>query len=92
LLVRAGLMLVCGALGDRYGRKRLFMIGLGLFGGASALATWADTTALGSPPARRWKSAPRSSWRSPSPWWRCCSEQTNCQLLGSRGSARLPGR
>ena len=43
VLVLAGLMLTCGALGDRWGRKRLFMIGLVLFAIASAVAAWADT-------------------------------------------------
>ncbi|ROT33452.1 DHA2 family efflux MFS transporter permease subunit [Micromonospora sp. HM5-17] len=46
VLVLAGLMLTCGALGDRYGRKRLLLIGLLLFGVASAAATWADTAGL----------------------------------------------
>src|SRR5690348_11466966 len=35
VLVFAGLLLPAGAVGDRYGRKRLLMIGLALFGGAS---------------------------------------------------------
>ena len=46
VLVIAGLMLTCGALGDRYGRKRLLLIGLGLFGTSSAAAAWADSAAL----------------------------------------------
>ena len=46
LLVIAGLMLTCGALGDRYGRKRLLLIGLGLFGISSAAAAWAGSAAL----------------------------------------------
>src|SRR2546429_9974978 len=37
ILVFAGLLLPAGALGDRYGRKRLLLIGLTLFGGASAV-------------------------------------------------------
>ncbi|GGD10513.1 DHA2 family efflux MFS transporter permease subunit [Nocardioides daphniae] len=46
VLVIAGLMLTCGALGDRYGRRRLLLIGLGLFGISSAIAAWADSAAL----------------------------------------------
>ncbi len=36
-LLLAALILVGGALGDRFGRKRVFMLGIGLFAGASAL-------------------------------------------------------
>ena len=46
ILVIAGLMLTCGALGDRYGRKRLLLIGLGLFGISSAAAAAVDSAAL----------------------------------------------
>ena len=42
VLVFAGLLLPAGALGDRYGRKRLLLIGLALFGGASALGALVD--------------------------------------------------
>lgn len=45
VLVLAGLMLTCGALGDRWGRKRMFMLGLALFAGASGVAAWADSVA-----------------------------------------------
>jgi EmrB/QacA subfamily drug resistance transporter len=37
-VVFAGLLLFAGALGDRYGRKGLLMVGLGLFGIAASLA------------------------------------------------------
>lgn len=46
VLVIAGLMLTFGALGDRYGRKRLLLIGLGLFGVSSAVAAGVDSAAL----------------------------------------------
>jgi EmrB/QacA subfamily drug resistance transporter len=41
ILVFAGLLLPAGALGDRYGRKLFLLTGLGLFGAASVLATFA---------------------------------------------------
>jgi EmrB/QacA subfamily drug resistance transporter len=44
VLVFAGLLLPMGALGDRYGRKRLLLVGLALFGGASVVATFAGST------------------------------------------------
>jgi EmrB/QacA subfamily drug resistance transporter len=44
-LVFAGLVLLGGTLGDRFGRKRCLQIGLALLAGGSALAALADTTA-----------------------------------------------
>jgi len=38
ILVFAGLLLTSGSLSDRFGRRRLLLIGLALFGGASVLA------------------------------------------------------
>ena len=38
ILIFAGLLLPAGILGDRYGRKRVLLVGLALFGGASVLA------------------------------------------------------
>lgn len=46
ILVIAGFMLTCGALGDRHGHKRLLLIGLGLFGASSAVAAAVDSAAL----------------------------------------------
>jgi EmrB/QacA subfamily drug resistance transporter len=43
VLVLAALMLPIGALGDRYGRRRWLVGGLLVFGGASAVAAWADS-------------------------------------------------
>ncbi len=40
----AVLLLPASALGDRFGRRRMFLIGLGVFTGASALAALAPTT------------------------------------------------
>jgi EmrB/QacA subfamily drug resistance transporter len=45
LLVFAGLLLTAGSLGDRFGRKRALMLGLLVFGGASALSAVATTPA-----------------------------------------------
>ncbi|MGO8871121.1 MAG: DHA2 family efflux MFS transporter permease subunit [Acidimicrobiales bacterium] len=39
----AGLLLTFGAVGDRLGRKWVFMAGLVVFGGGSALAAWSGT-------------------------------------------------
>ena len=42
-LVFAGMLLLCGALGDRYGRKRALIVGLLIFAGASTLAAYSDS-------------------------------------------------
>ena len=42
-LVFAGLLLFCGALGDRYGRKHALIVGMLIFAGASILAAYADS-------------------------------------------------
>ncbi|OEJ27606.1 transporter [Streptomyces agglomeratus] len=41
-LVCASLLILFGTLGDRVGRRRVLLLGYGLFGGASALAACAD--------------------------------------------------
>jgi len=41
ILVFAGLLLPAGAFGDRYGRKLFLLLGLGLFGAASVVASYA---------------------------------------------------
>ena len=43
VLVLAGLLLLCGSLGDRFGRKRIMSIGLVVFAGASAGAALSDS-------------------------------------------------
>lgn len=42
-LTFAGLLLSLGALGDRVGRKWIFLAGLALFGGGSAFAAWSGS-------------------------------------------------
>ncbi|MGV9314857.1 MFS transporter [Streptomyces sp. NPDC003691] len=42
-LVCAALLILFGTLGDRVGRRRVLLIGYGVFGAASALAAWAST-------------------------------------------------
>jgi EmrB/QacA subfamily drug resistance transporter len=46
LLVFAGLLLVAGSLGDRFGRRRMLFAGLGIFGLGSLLAAVSGTTEL----------------------------------------------
>ena len=46
VLVLAGLLLLCGSIGDRYGRKRMMTIGLIVFGLGAAGAAVADNTGL----------------------------------------------
>ena len=43
LLVFASLILMCGSLGDRFGRRKMLFAGLVVFGAASAGATFAQT-------------------------------------------------
>ncbi|RZT17311.1 EmrB/QacA subfamily drug resistance transporter [Kribbella sp. VKM Ac-2569] len=43
ILVFAGLLLTAGSLSDRYGRKKVMIVGLAIFGAASLLATYAGT-------------------------------------------------
>jgi EmrB/QacA subfamily drug resistance transporter len=45
-IMLASLLLVGGSLGDRYGRKRVFMVGIVLFAGASLLCGLAPNTTL----------------------------------------------
>jgi EmrB/QacA subfamily drug resistance transporter len=46
MLVFAGLLLTAGSLSDRFGRRRVMIIGLVLFGAASLAATWATSPEL----------------------------------------------
>src|SRR5205809_3751450 len=43
VLVLAGLLLLCGSLGDRFGRKRVMSLGLIVFAGASAGAALSNS-------------------------------------------------
>ena len=42
-LVLAGLLVTCTAIADRWGRKRMLMLGYTIFGGASLLVLWATS-------------------------------------------------
>jgi MFS family permease len=53
LLTLAGLLLLGGALGDRYGRKRVFLVGVVWFGLASLLCGLAPHCRAGTP-GDRW--------------------------------------
>lgn len=46
VLALAGLLLLCGSIGDRYGRKRMMTVGLVVFGVAAAGAALSDDTSL----------------------------------------------
>ncbi|GAB3923273.1 MFS transporter [Kribbella albertanoniae] len=46
ILVFAGLLLTAGSLSDRYGRKKVMIIGLAIFGVASLVATYAGSPEL----------------------------------------------
>jgi EmrB/QacA subfamily drug resistance transporter len=46
VLVLAGLLLLCGSLGDRFGRKRIMSIGLVVFAGASAGAALSNSLSV----------------------------------------------
>jgi DHA2 family multidrug resistance protein-like MFS transporter len=46
VLVLAGLLLLCGSIGDRYGRKRMMTSGLVVFGLAATGAALADSTGM----------------------------------------------
>ena len=46
LLIFAGLLLTAGTLGDRFGRKRALLAGLGVFGAGSLLATVATSSTM----------------------------------------------
>jgi MFS family permease len=46
LLVFAGLLLVAGSLGDRFGRRRMLFAGLGIFGLGSVLAAFSGSAEL----------------------------------------------
>src|SRR5262245_31618496 len=45
VLVLAGLLLLCGSIGDRFGRRRTMSVGLVVFGGAAAGAALSNSTA-----------------------------------------------
>ena len=63
----AASVLYFGAVGDRYGRKLLLLLGMVLTVPAACLAAWAPTMTCCSPPA--WPAASRRGWPT-RPRWR----------------------
>ena len=59
ILVFAGLLLIMGSLGDRFGRKRALQLGIIVFGLSSFLAAYADSSAQLIARAPLWESAGR---------------------------------
>ena len=64
-LAFAVLLITGAALGDRFGRKRMFLVGVGVFTGAARSRRWRRHRTRWSPPAPCRGSARRSSPRSP---------------------------
>ncbi|MGP7813250.1 MFS transporter [Glutamicibacter soli] len=65
-VVLAALLLSTGSLADRWGRKKMFILGVLVFMGGSLLAANADAAGP-RPPARYRPSAPRASCLPPCP-------------------------
>ena len=63
-LTFGGLLLLGGKAADRYGRKRMLLLGLGLFGSPRRPAAWPRRRVSSSPPGRRRASA-RQRWLRP---------------------------
>ena len=65
-LTFASLMLTAGSLSDRFGRRKVMLVGLAIFGAGSAVAMTAPCSGRWHPTARC-SSAPGSSWVSAPP-------------------------
>ena len=63
ILVFAALLFTWGVLGDKYGRKRILLIGLAIFAVASAVSAFARPRSAHRLPRRSWASAARPSSR-----------------------------
>ena len=82
LVTLTALLLLGGALGDKYGRRRVFMIGVGAFAAASALCGIAPTTEhphRGPRPSR--ESEPPCSCRAA---WPCFRRRSARRIEGAR--------
>ena len=62
-VVFAGLLLLAGTLGDRWGRRRALTIGLAVFASRSAAAAFSGGVGQLSRPGRSWARRRRSSCR-----------------------------
>ncbi len=87
-LAFGGLMLLGGRLGDSYGRKKMFIAGVGVFTLASLLCGIAsnDVMLIGARACRAWVQPWRH--RRPSPWWRRRSRR----VLPATGRSRCSRR
>ena len=78
VLTFAVLILLGGKLGDRFGRKRMFLVGLAIFTLASAACALATTDRSWSPSGPSRASAPRCSTRCRSRSWWPRSRASSC--------------
>jgi len=89
MLTLASLILLGGSLGDRYGRRRVFVVGVVWFAVASLLCGLAPNVGVLVAPARSRASAARSSRPAPSPSSRPPSTPTTGGARSACGPASV---
>jgi hypothetical protein len=82
-LVLAAALLPAGLLGDRFGRKKVLLAALTLFGASSAACAYAGSSGALTRPGRSWGSAPPQSCRC-----RCRSCRCSSPRPSGRGQSR----